>query len=138
MEFYGVKLEWDEIDMRFDHFVINIVHGVAPSVQICQTLIRQDILLPTANYQLFIAYCQLPMTKWPNDQMTKWPNNISISSQFSYELDSIELHSCYILPRFSETLTFFPIILQLLILLFLISYEWLAVQSTAFSFSFNM
>ena len=29
-----------------------------------------------------------------NDQMTKWPNNISISSQFSYEIDSIELHSC--------------------------------------------
>ena len=33
-----------------------------------------------------ITNCKLPQTKWPN--------NISISSQFSYELDSIELHSC--------------------------------------------
>ena len=44
--------------------------------------------LQMANYQLPITNCQLPITKWPN-------NHISISSQFSYEFDSIELHSCY-------------------------------------------
>ena len=43
-------------------------------------------LLPITNCLLPITNCRLPMTKWPN--------NISISSQFSYELDSIELHSC--------------------------------------------
>ena len=51
-------------------------------------------LLPSANNQLFIANCILPITNC-RLPMTKWPNNISISSQFSYELDSIELHSCW-------------------------------------------
>ena len=43
--------------------------------------------LQIANYQLPITNCQLPITKWPK--------NISISSQLSYEFDSIELHFCY-------------------------------------------
>ena len=49
---------------------------------------RASSLLPMtiANSLLPITNCKLPMTKWPK--------NISISSQFSYELDSIELHSC--------------------------------------------
>ena len=42
--------------------------------------------LTIANGLLPITNCKLPMTKWPK--------NISISSQFSYEFDSIELHSC--------------------------------------------
>ena len=50
-------------------------------------------MLPSANNQLFIANCLLPITNcWL--PVTIWPNNISISSQYSYELDSIELHSC--------------------------------------------
>ena len=73
------------------------------------------------NYQSTITNDQVPMTKyqWPRDNgwlpltiangllpitnckllMTKWPKNISISSQFSYELDSIELHSCFLLLK---------------------------------------
>ena len=43
--------------------------------------------LQIANYQIPITNCQLPITKWPK--------NISISSQFSYKFDSIELHSCF-------------------------------------------
>ena len=60
-----------------------------------------NFLMPIANCALPITYCPLPITncKLPitNCQLpiTKWPKNISISSQFSYEFDSIELHSCY-------------------------------------------
>ena len=43
--------------------------------------------IPITYCKILIAYCKL--------LQTKWPNNISISSQFSYELDSIELHSCF-------------------------------------------
>jgi len=46
---------------------------------------KANYKLPNTNCQIQIANCQLL-----NDQ-----NNISISSQFSYEFDSIELHSCY-------------------------------------------
>ena len=42
--------------------------------------------IPITYCKILIAYCKL--------LQTKWPNNISISSQFSYELDSKELHSC--------------------------------------------
>ena len=57
--------------------------------------------LPITNFQLLITNFQLPIT---NCQLpiTIWPKNISISSQFSYEFDSIELHSCF---------TFFPFLL---------------------------
>ena len=50
--------------------------------------------LPNVNWQLAITNCQIPIT---NCQLpiTKWPKNISISSQFSYKFDSIELHSCF-------------------------------------------
>ena len=53
-----------------------------------------QVVFSVACCQLPIAYCLLPITncKLP---MTKRPNNISISSQFSYELDSKELHSCF-------------------------------------------
>ena len=51
---------------------------------------------PRANSWLpmTIANSLLPITNYKLP-MTKWPTNISISSQFSYEFDSIELHSCY-------------------------------------------
>jgi len=54
----------------------------------CQWL-RANSWLP-----MTIANSLMPITNYKLP-MTKWPKNISISSQFSYELDSIELHSCF-------------------------------------------
>ena len=52
-------------------------------------------LFPIVHYQLIISYWLLPIAlcqcKILIDQ-----KNISISSQFSYEFDSIELHSCFL------------------------------------------
>ena len=48
------------------------------------------------------------MTKWPNDQMTKWPNDqisISITVQISFELDSKDFHSCWLLDCVNFYLT---------------------------------
>ena len=68
------------------HYQSTITNDHVPMTK-CQRP-RASSLLPMtiANSLLSITNCKLPMTKWPT--------NISISSQFSYELDSIELHSC--------------------------------------------
>ena len=59
--------------------------------------------LPITSYQLQIVNCLLPVAHCQLP-VTKWPKNISISSQFSYEFDSIELHSCILLSSYLQNL----------------------------------
>ena len=59
--------------------------------------LQHSLKLPNSNDKLIMTNCQsclIQFIDWFPAPMTKWPNLISISSQISFELDSIELHSC--------------------------------------------
>ena len=66
--------------------------------------------------------------------ITKWPKNISISSQFSYEFDSIELHSCWLFKDFSLT---FNLLLTFYWLFIIFSWHFIDFLSTSRLFFVN-